>query len=389
MQHTQYSKQLEFKRNIVYNAFKRIGGFEDINIPEVTASEKIFYYRNKLEFSFSNNRWLESKDLNNINADKNFALGFHIPKFIDKILDIDECLLQSDLSNRILNLTRDFFKNRNISVYTTKTHSGELRFLAIRNSAYTNQTLINLVTYDYNPNLAAEYAEYILNNTSGVTTIVNSVTKSKSQTSFAEEYHILYGNGYIKERIGGYIFRITPNGFFQTNSQQCYTLYKTAADIAEFSPKENVLDLYCGSGTIGIFFSSLVNSVYGVEQSKESIEAANLNAEINNVSNCRFEISDVMEFLHRLIYEESTKQKFPEKFSAIILDPPRSGIHPKAAEYLLEYGAEKIIYISCNPATQARDCALLKPKYKITKIQPVDMFPHTFHIENAVRLDRV
>jgi len=382
MQHIDYSKQLEIKQNIVKNAFERIGGFENVSIPPVLGSEDINYYRNKLEFSFSNDRWLTSEDMLIENIDKSFAVGYHIPGFNEKILDIRACYLQSLTTNKILNLTRDFFKPKGTSIYTTKTHSGYLRFLTVRKSIYNNGLMVNLITYDENTELINEYAALLRKEIPEVTTLVNSLTQSKAQVALADNFNIIFGDGFIEEKIGGYRFKITPNTFFQTNSKQCEKLFETATEIADFDKNENVLDLYCGCGAISLFISAVVKSVHGVELSNESIEMASENAELNGVGNCTFEAMDVKDYLENL-----TTNPGEERFDTIILDPPRSGIHPKAAEYLLQYEAKKLIYVSCNPATQARDIALLKEKYNITRIQPVDMFPHTFHIENVVRLD--
>lgn len=389
MQNIDYSFQLDLKRNIVKNAFERIGGFEDISIPEVIGSKDIYYYRNKLEFSFSNSRWLTAEDMNNENADKDFALGYHIPGFIDKIIDIKACYLQSELTNRILNMTRDFFKTRKISVYSTKIHEGYLRFLTVRRSIYSNEIMVNLITHTEDAGLIAEYSEVIQREVPEVSTLVNSIAISKAQVATADNFNVIYGKGFIEEKTGSYMFKITPNSFFQTNSKQCEKLFETVAEFAEFEKNENVLDLYCGCGAISLYISGLVNSVHGVELSDESIDMANINAEMNKVTNCSFEAMDVKDYLQSLTSPPAPllEGEGSLRFDTIILDPPRSGIHPKAAEYILEYAPKKLIYVSCNPATQARDIALLKDKYEITKIQPVDMFPHTFHIENVVRLD--
>lgn len=403
MQNTYYKKQLEIKLNIVKNAFTKIGGYENIAVSEVIDSDNIYFYRNKLEFSFSNDRWLTEDDMNKENIDKSFALGYHIPGFNEKILDINKCYLQSEISNRILNLTRDFFKSKGSTIYSTKTHSGYLRFLTVRRSEKKGEVMVNLITYDFHPELINEYAALLQKEIPEVTTFVNSLTQSKAQVALADNFNVIFGSGYITENIGRYDFKITPNSFFQTNSKQCEKLFKTASDMAEFTGSENVLDLYCGCGAISLYISNKVKSVFGVELSKESIEIANENAVLNNVTNCDFKDMDVKDYLSDLTspptpttippgrdFENSPhflEGEGNKKFDIIILDPPRSGIHPKAAEYLLQYKAKRIIYVSCNPATQARDIALLKDKYDITGIQPVDMFPHTFHIENVVRMD--
>ena len=380
MQHIDYAYQLELKKTNVQNAFERIGGFQGLAVPDALGAGNIYYYRNKLEFSFSNDRWLTAEDMNKENIDKSFALGYHIPGFIDKIIDINDCRLQSEVSVKILNLTREFFKSRNTSVYSTKTHTGYLRFLVIRQSANTPDLMVNLITHTENNELINEFSELLKNSIPEVTTFINSISETKAQVAYAEKYYVISGSGFIEEKIGNYRYKITPNSFFQTNSRQCETLFDKITELGDFKQNENVLDLYCGCGAISLFISGLVNSVYGVELNEGSIESARVNAGLNGVKNCEFESKDVKDYLAELKNTDKT-------FDAFILDPPRSGIHPKAAEYILTCRPGKIIYVSCNPATQARDTALLQEQYNITKIQPVDMFPHTFHTENVIRLD--
>lgn len=381
MQNIEYQKQLEIKTVIVKNAMERIGGFSDIEVPLALGSDSIYFYRNKLEYSFSGDRWLTEDDMKSENADRSFALGYHIPGFIEKILDINECHLQSEVSNNILNLTRDFFKSRNTSIYTTKTHSGFLRFLIIRQSAATGGVLVNLLTYEHDETLMKEYAGFVLRQIPQVTTFVNSITNRNAQVAYADDSYVMYGNGYIEEMLGKYRFKITPNSFFQTNTLQCRRLFDKVAEFGNFNNSESVLDLYCGTGAISLYISGLVGKVKGVELSNESIEMAKENAKLNSVTNCEFESMDVKDFLESMAVEGKGL------YDSFVLDPPRSGIHPKAADYILQLEPKKVIYVSCNPGTQARDLKLLSAKYDISKIQPVDMFPHTFHIENIVRLD--
>ena len=384
MQNTDYNFQLEMKGKSVKNAFERIGGFENTDIPRVIGSENIYFYRNKLEFSFSNQRWLTEADMGKT-EDKNFALGFHMPGFIDKVLDIESCFLQSELSNKILNLTRDFFKERNETIYTTKTHSGYLRYLVIRRSSFTKDLMVNLITHNENKTLISEYADTLKKEVPEITTFVNSISTAKSQVAQADYFNTIFGNGFINEKIGEYSFKIKPFSFFQTNSTQAKALFDAVIKLGEFSKDENVLDLYCGTGAISIYISEYVKNILGVELSEESIQMAKENAALNNVRNCEFVSSDVKEYLANHDLPDS---RFRGNDITIILDPPRSGIHPKSAEYILALEPKKIIYVSCNPATQARDIKLLEEKYNITAMQPVDMFPHTFHIENVARLDK-
>ncbi len=394
MQNITYSYQLELKRSSVKSAFERIGGFVNIEVPEVLGSQNNYYYRNKMEFSFSNQRWLTELDLEDTKVHKNFALGFHMPGFIDKVIDISKCHLQSELSNKILNLTRSFFESKDESAYTTKTHSGFLRYLIIRQSVFTADIMINLITHTERHELIKEYFKLLQDEVPEITTFVNSISKSKAQVAQSDYSITVHGKGFITEKIGNYLFKITPSSFFQTNSTQAKTLFDTIIGLGSFSGEESVIDLYCGTGAISVYISGYVKNVLGVEMHNEAIEMAKENAKLNNVKNCKFAASDVKDFLHQLTTQgiSEPRHHLPERtggnYNCIILDPPRSGMHPKSAAYIMELEPEKIIYVSCNPATQARDVKLLSEKYKISGMQPVDMFPHTFHIENVVRLDR-
>lgn len=381
MQNLRYDAQLEIKKQQVINAFERVGGFSNIEIPDVLGCKDIYFYRNKLEFSFSNNRWLGEEDMKEGATDKSFALGYHMPKFVDKVLDIENCYLQSETSNQILNSTREFFKKRKASIYSFRTHEGYLRYLVVRNSSGTDDMMVNLITSNEDESLINAYAECLKEKMPAVTTLTNTIATTKAQAAIGDYFKTIFGKGFIEEQLDRYKFNITPNAFFQTNSRQAKVLFETAAAFAEFNGNENVLDLYCGSGAISIYVSGHVKSVTGVESNKEAVESAKENTDLNSVQNCEFITYDVKDYLKLLI---DTNDK---RYDVIILDPPRSGIHPKAADYLLELEPKKIIYVSCNPVTQARDLKVLSGKYEITKIQPVDMFPQTMHVENVVRLD--
>ncbi len=381
VQNYDYRKQLEFKTEAVRNAFEKIGGFEGIVVPGAIGSENEYFYRNKTEFSFSGEKWMTTLDEGTVK--ENFAAGFHIPGFHTKVLDIEECFLQSVTASGVLNHAREFFKKRGATVYSTRTHEGYLRFLIVRESRRTGDVMVNLITYDYNEELIKEYAKEMQERFPQVTTLLNSFTQRKAQVAFAEEAVVVYGKGYITEKLirsgREYEFKVSPNSFFQTNTMQAENLYGIAAEFGDFKKTDNVLDLYCGTGSISIFISELVNSVKGVELVEESILSARENARMNRVSNCEFEVSDIKDFIER--YEGSG-------FNKVILDPPRAGLHPDICEELSKGGFEKIVYVSCNPATQARDLSIImnKGKYKIGRVQPVDMFPQTFHVENVVEL---
>ncbi|MEO8209548.1 MAG: 23S rRNA (uracil(1939)-C(5))-methyltransferase RlmD [bacterium] len=441
IQNLEYNEQIKFKTNVVKNAFQRIGGFKNLLVPDATKSDEIFYYRNKMEFSFSDDEWLTippnpplqggNDKFNSFEKDQEliprdpplqggndkvsedsqnsilqggndieiensesppykvgqggFALGLHVPRFHSKIITIEKCFLQSEISNAILNFTREFFKSKNISVYSSNTQSGFLRFLIIRQSKNTNDLMINLITYDYNPELIKEYSEQLKNKFNYITTIINSVSQKKAQVATGEEENILLGNGFITEKLTTttgkeIIFKISPRSFFQTNTLQAEKLFKVLVEFGEFKQSDTVLDLYCGAGSISIFISDLVNKVFGVELVDDAINDAMNNANLNNIGNVEFIRSDIKDYLEN--------QNIISNYNKLILDPPRSGLHPKICEILSGTNFEKIIYVSCNPHTQARDLQIIcgKENYIIEKIQPVDMFPHTYHIENVVSL---
>ncbi|CAN5555659.1 23S rRNA (uracil(1939)-C(5))-methyltransferase RlmD [soil metagenome] len=403
-QDLQYEKQLEFKKDVVMNAFKRIGKFGELEIPQVIGSDSIFFYRNKMEFSFSDDKWMMAHEVDKIK--ENFAVGLHIPKFHSKILDIEVCYLQSEISYKILNFSRDFFKSRNISVYSTNTHSGFLRFLIVRQSANTKDLMINLITYDYNEELMKEYSESLLQCFPEITTFLNSTSIKKAQIAVGEEEHILHGSGFMHEKLidssgKEFIFKISPQSFFQTNTLQAQKLYDVTAEFGDFVPTDRVLDLYCGTGSISIFVSGKVEKVKGVELVVDSISNARENAGLNNAGNTEFVVADIKEYIdqnERELLLNNSKFIGTElesisrnAFNKVILDPPRAGLHPDISEILSETHFDVIVYVSCNPVTQARDLDIIcsKGKYRIEKIQPVDMFPHTYHIENVVKLVRV
>jgi len=384
LQNYDYKKQIEYKTNVVKNAFERIGGFNNLIIPDTQPCDEIFYYRNKMEFSFSDDKWVEEKDLNY--ARENFVLGLHVPKFHSKIVDIEECFLQSEISNEILNFTRKFFKSRNVSVFSTKTQSGFLRFLIVRQSE--SDLMINLITFSHNENLMTEYTKELTKNFPEISTLINSISQKKAQVAVGEREYVLYGNGFIIEKLKShwqkeYSFKISPQSFFQTNTLQAEKLFNILTDFGEFGKSDNILDLYCGTGSISIFISEMVNKVTGVELIEDSIGDARENAKLNKITNAEFICSDIKDFLEQ--------ENIIIEYNKLILDPPRSGLHPKICEVLSETKFDKILYVSCNPHTQARDLQIMcgKNNYTIEKIQPLDMFPHTYHVENVVSLKRV
>ncbi len=380
-----YEQQTKFKYEQVKEIFERIGGFSGFNMLPIIPSENNFFYRNKMEFSFAVKRWLTDDEINSMQEipDKDFSLGLHIPGLYDKVLNIDECFLQSELSNRILNFTRFFFKSRAISIYSTQNHTGFLRNLIIRNSFHTSDLMINLVTSEENERLFTLYKDELIKEFPEVTTVINNINLKKAQVATGDYEIIFHGPGFNYDFIGDKKFRISANSFFQTNTHQAERLYQTAVDFAEFKGDEVVYDLYSGAGTIPIFISGLVKEIYGFESVVPAIEDAKVNIGLNNITNFQPVLAD----LNKSFLPTIEESKIP-KPDIIIADPPRSGMNPKTVKDILELKPSKIVYISCNPSTQARDIKLLCDEgYKLIKLQPVDMFPHTYHIENVALLE--
>jgi 23S rRNA (uracil1939-C5)-methyltransferase len=387
-QNVAYDAQLAFKRQHVVDALERIGGFRGIAVEPTIGSKDPYYYRNKMEFSFGE-RWLTGEELDAqreegaLPADR-FALGLHIPERFDRVLDINECWLQSETSNRILSAVRSFARSKDLSIFSTRTHEGYLRNLVIRQSRHTEEVMVNLVTRDDRPAVMRELSEILLRDIPAVTTIVNNITERKSQVALGDREVVIHGPGTITERIGKRIYRISSNSFFQTNTLQAERLYDTARRSARLRQGDLVYDLYSGTGTIALHIADDVRQVVGVESVPAAVEDARRNAESNGVGNCEFLLGDMKEVLTR---QHAMLAPFGPP-DAMIIDPPRAGMHEDVVRRVLELAPERIVYVSCNPATQARDLAILSGAYRISEVQPVDMFPHTFHIENVVALSR-
>jgi 23S rRNA (uracil1939-C5)-methyltransferase len=378
-QDLKYDAQIKFKHQQVEEIFRKLGGFTDFRIEPILPSENHFFYRNKMEFSFGDRRWLTKEELTNEGQiEKNFALGLHIPKIYDKVLDIDECFLQSEISNRILNFTRKYFKDRNTSVYSTKTHVGYLRNLVIKQSQRTNDLMVNLVTLDENDEVIRDYSDALLNEVHEVTTVVDNISKKKAAIAIGDYEKVIHGSGFVYDEIGKFKFRISANSFFQTNTLQAENLYQTALDFAELTGSEVVYDLYSGAGTIAIYVSGKSKQVIGFESVESAIDDAKVNAELNKISNVNFFNADLYKSFLPIV--ETNHLSKPD---VIIIDPPRSGMHVNTVNDVIKLSPQKIVYVSCNPATQVRDIKLMVDSgYNLVKIKPVDMFPHTYHIEN-------
>ncbi len=383
-QHMSYDAQLLFTQKTVEGAFTHLAKIDVSGIMPILASPADRYYRNKLEYTFSNKRWLNDGENRAEDAPNMDALGFHIPGRFDKILDVDHCYLQADPSNELRNSIRDFAKKQGISFYNLKQHEGALRNLIIRTSS-TGELMVIVVFAYASEEEVNSLMNFIGQNFPQITSLLYILNQKKNDTIFDQEVIAWRGPEYIYEEMvdgnGKTIrFRIGPKSFYQTNSIQAAKLYEVARDFAGFKGNELVYDLYTGAGTIANFIAGQVNEVIGVEYVPSAIEDAKINSEINSISNTKFYAGDMKDVLNAKFVSAHGKP------DVIISDPPRAGMHPDVVARLLEIEAEKIVYVSCNPATQARDLASLKEKYEVIKIQPVDMFPHTQHVENVVLL---
>ncbi len=378
-----YETQLKYKEELVKETFEHIGGLTDYKFENIIPSKNVFFYRNKMEFSFSDKRWLTKDEIGTDEIiDKNFALGLHIPRIFDKVLDIDECFLQSELSNKILNFTRKFFKGKNTTIYSTKTHKGYLRNLVIRQSQNTDDLMVNLVTSSEDDELMNEYTNELLKAVPQITTIINNVNLKKASVAIGDYEKVYCGTGFIYDKIGNYKFRISANSFFQTNTIQAENLYKTVMEFAELKGDEIIYDLYSGAGTISIYVSDKAEKIYGFESVRSALKDADKNAKINSVDNVEF----VEANLYKSFLPIVERNNIP-KPDVIIIDPPRSGMHKNTVNDVIPLSPEKIVYVSCNPATQARDIKMMvEAGYKLKKMKSVDMFPHTYHIENVALL---
>lgn len=378
-QHMTYDAQLQFKQKAVTDALTRLAKVEVATMLPIVASPADRYYRNKLEFTFSDKRWLyDGENRDDEELDMN-ALGFHIPGRFDKILNVNHCYLQADPSNNIRNRVGEFARRQGISFYGLKAHTGALRNLIIRTS--TTGELMVIVVFAYaTEDEIKNVMGFVDKEFPQITSLLYIINEKKNDTIFDQDVLVWRGPEYIHEEMNGIRFRIGPKSFYQTNSLQALRLYEIARDFAGFKGDELVYDLYTGAGTIANFIAGSVREVVGVEYVPSAIEDAKINSLINNISNTRFYAGDMKDVLSADFVLEHGKP------DVIITDPPRAGMHADVVDRLMEIEAPKIVYVSCNAATQARDLLVLKEKYDIVQIQPVDMFPHTQHVENVVLL---
>ena len=377
-----YNMQLEAKQRQVYDQLVRIGHLDIPEVSPIIPSEKTVYYRNKLEFTFSERRWIEvGENPEEISPEDRVGLGFHVGRFFDKVLDIRHCYLQKEPSDSIRLFIKQYAVSHNLTFFNIREHRGLLRNMIIRTTEAGGTMLIMCFHYD-DPEARKGLLDAVAEAFPQITSLYY-VINGKANDSIADRECILYkGDDAIYEEMEGLRFRIGPKSFYQTNSLQARRLYGVVRDFACLQGDETVYDLYTGTGTIAQFVSGRARKVIGIEYVPEAIEDAKANAKANGIANCEFFAGDMKDVLNA---DFIAQHGHPD---VVILDPPRAGIHPDVAEVILEAAPDRIVYVSCNPASQARDLALLGEKYRITAVQPVDMFPHTHHVENVAALVR-
>ncbi|HCN84603.1 MAG TPA: 23S rRNA (uracil(1939)-C(5))-methyltransferase RlmD [Sphingobacteriaceae bacterium] len=386
-QHMTYESQLFYKQKSVTDALQRLGKVDTSMTEPILSSAETRFYRNKLEFTFSNKRWLTSTDIQDQAQEEMQALGFHIPLRFDKILDIETCYLQASPSNEIRNKVREFTLREGMSYYDLRNHEGALRNLVIRTSS-TGETMVIVIFAYADEEQRSLLMNFLKTEFPQVNSLLYIINHKLNDTFFDQDIHVFAGRDHIFEEMpdtsGGapLKFKIGSKSFYQTNSAQAYELYRIGKQYADFKGDELVYDLYTGAGTIANFIARNVKKVVGIEYVEDAIIDARINSEINDIHNTVFFAGDMKDVLTPAFVEQQGKP------DVIIADPPRAGMHPDVVQRLLEIEAPKIVYISCNAATQARDISMLSEKYEVTRIRPVDMFPHTQHVENVALLIR-
>lgn len=369
-QNLDYPSQIEFKTKQVQETSEHIGGFLHPPVRPALPSPEIFFYRNKMEFSFST----DQDDLP--------LVGLHKKDRFDLVFDLDQCHLQSEPSNQIVQFIREFVRENRISIYNLKTHQGLLRFLTIREGKNTGEIMVNLVTDQGNFPQGKILAQKLSEQFPQIKSVVRNINPHKAQIAVGEKEEVLAGKNFITEKIGDFIFEISANSFFQTNTRQAEKLYQVILELAVLKGKETVLDLYSGTGTISFYLAGKCQKVIGVESNPRTVLDAKKNAGLNKISNCQFICEEAKAYLALALIRQ-------EKFDLIVTDPPRAGLHPQVVEHILKLAPPRIIYVSCNPATLARDLKLLcDDQYNLESVQPLDMFPHTFHIESVAKLSK-
>lgn len=378
-QHMSYDAQLVYKNKSVENALSRIGKIDTSIMEEILPSKHTTYYRNKLEYTFSNQRWLTYDEIEHNETLERNALGFHVPQRFDKILAIEHCYLQGDPSNAIRNSVSNFAIENDISFYDLRKHEGALRNLIIRNTS-TGELMVIVVFAYPEEGQVGKVMSFIQDQFPAINSLLYIINEKKNDTIFDQTIHVYHGRDHIFETMAGLKFKIGAKSFYQTNSLQAYELYKITQEFAELTGEDLVYDLYTGAGTIANFVASAARKVIGVEYVPTAIEDAKINSDLNGIDNTAFFAGDMKDILNDEFINTHGKP------DVIITDPPRAGMHPDVVKKLLEIETEKIVYVSCNAATQARDLVTLCEKYEVVRSKAVDMFPQTQHVENVVLL---
>ena len=380
-----YEDQIKYKQKQVFDNLTRIGKVELPEFRPILGSEKNMFYRNKLEYTFSNKRWLTEEEVKqDVKYDQMNAVGFHIPGAFDKVLAIEKCWLQDDISNRIRNSIRDYAYAHNYPFFDLRTQEGMLRNMMVRTSS-TGELMVLLqckITSDEELAKMKELLQYVADSFPEITSLLYVINNKCNDTIGDLDVEVFSGKDHIFEEMEGLRFKVGPKSFYQTNSEQAYNLYKVAREFAGLEGDELVYDLYTGTGTIANFVSRRARKVIGIEYVPEAIEDAKVNSQINGITNTLFYAGDMKDILTEDFIREHGRP------DVIITDPPRAGMHNDVINVILAAEPKRIVYVSCNPATQARDLQLLGGKYKVSAVQPVDMFPHTHHVENVVLLEK-
>lgn len=377
-----YTKQLQFKQQQVEDNFKHLGKFEFPELSPIIGSKNQYYYRNKLEFTFSNMRWLSYDDMVRYKAGEPFEMrcaGFHIPGMFDKILDINHCWLQAEPSNDIRLFCKQYAMQHDMSFYDPRARVGLLRNIIIR-TASTGDLMVVLIVSEYNDEvtglleaMAAQFPQ--------ISSLVYMINTKVNDAVFDLPFHLFKGKDYIMEKMENLYFKVGPKSFYQTNSEQAYVLYSVVRELAEIQKDDVVYDLFTGTGTIANFVAHCAKKVVGIEYVDSAVADAKINSAQNHIDNTEFLVGDMA----KIFKDDFIRQH--GRPDVIITDPPRAGMHPNVINMLLKLEVPRIVYVSCNPATQARDLTMLNDKYKVVAVQPVDMFPHTQHVENVVKLE--
>lgn len=379
-QHLSYDAQAREKEKVVRDALSRIGKVEVEAFLPIRAAEQTTFYRNKLEFSFSNKRWLTREEIVSDVSNKEDVLGFHRSGAFDKVIDINKCWLQPDPSNDLRNSIKEIALEQGLTFHDARAHAGFMRQVMFRITT-EGEILVLFSFHEDNPKLYKPFMDAVIERFPQITTVCYCINTKVNDFLYDLDMHTYAGKGYVEERLGDVRFKVGPKSFFQTNTYQAKVLYDTVVEFADLKGTENVYDLYTGIGSIALYVAQACKQIVGIEEIPEAIADAEVNAKLNEISNAVFYAGDVKDILTSAFAEKHGKPDL------LITDPPRAGMHPKVVEMLLELAAPRMVYVSCNPATQARDLQLLNEKYKVVKAQPVDMFPHTHHIENVALLE--